>query len=110
MADITVQNITTTGLTPVAGVAAAAAGDTVTNDGLTYIEIEDTGTTAPTVTIASQVQCDQGSTHDISVAVPSGGIKFIGPFPPNRFNNVDGQLEVTYSSETDVTIRAFSIA
>lgn len=108
MAEITVQSITTAGLTPVAGVAAGATGDTVPNNGRTYIEIEDTGTTAPTVTIASQVDCDQGHTHDITVAVPSGGIKKIGPFPMNRFNNDDQQIEVTYSSETDVTIRAFS--
>jgi hypothetical protein len=109
MAEITVQSITTAGLTPVAGVAAGATGDTVPNNGRTYIEIEDTGTTAPTVTVASQVDCDQGFTHDVSVAVPESGTKLIGPFPPNRFNNDDQQIEVTYSSETDVTIRAFTL-
>lgn len=109
MAEITVQQMTTSGLTPTAGVAAGASGDTVLNNGRTYIEVEDTGTTAPTVTVASQVDCNQGFTHDITVAISSGSLALIGPFPPNRFNNADGQIEVSYSSETDVTIRAISL-
>lgn len=109
MAAITVQQISTAGLTPTAGVAAAAAGDTVINNGRTYIEIIDTGTTAPTITITGQVTCNQGSTHDITVAVPAGGTKKIGPFNTNWYNNSDGSIEVSYSSETDVTIAAFTI-
>ena len=109
MAAITVQQISTSGLTPVVGVAAGASGDTIINNGRTYIEIEDTGTTAPTVTIAGQVTCNQGSTHNIVVAVASGGTEYIGPFNPNWYNNSDGSIEVSYSSETDVTIRAFTL-
>lgn len=109
MAEITVQQISTSGLTEVAGTAATAAGDTVINNGRTYIEIVDGATTAPTVTIASQVDCNQGFTHDVVVAVPSGGAKLIGPFPPNRFNNTSGQIEVTYDDDTSVTIAAFSL-
>ena len=109
MPEITVQQISTSGLTPVAGTAATAAGDTVINNGRTYIEIVDGATTAPTVTIASQVDCNQGFTHDLVVAVPSGGTKKIGPFPPNRFNNTSGQIEVTYDDDTSVTIAAFSL-
>lgn len=109
MAEITVQQISTSGLEPVAGVAAGASGDTVINNGRTYIEVEDTGTTAPTVTVASQTDCNQSYTHDVVVAVSSGGTELIGPFPTNRFNNTSNQIEVTYSSETDVTIRAFSL-
>lgn len=109
MAAITVQQISTSGLTPSAGVAAASGGDTVVNNGKTYIEVVDTGTTAPTVTVSSQAQCDQGFTHDVSVAISSGSSALIGPFPQNRFNNASGQIEVAYSSATDVTIRALSI-
>lgn len=109
MAAITVQQISTSGLTPTAGAAAAALGDTVVNNGRTYIEIVDTGTTAPTVTIKGQTSCNQGYTHDIVVAVPSAGTKIIGPFNPNWYNNSSGSIEVSYSSETDVTIAAFSL-
>lgn len=109
MSDITVQQISLSGLTESAGTAATAAGDTVLNNGRTFIEVVDGATTAPTVTIASQVDCNQGHTHDIVVSVASGGAKIIGPFPPNRFNNSNGQIEVTYDDDTSVTIAAFSL-
>lgn len=109
MAAITVQQISTSGLTPSAGVAAGASGDTVINNGKTYIEVVDTGTTAPTVTITGQTSCNQGSTHDITVAISSGSSALIGPFNQNWYNNSTGSIEVSYSSETDVTIAAFSL-
>ena len=108
MAEITVQQISLSGLVPTAGTAAGASGDTVLNNGRMYIEVEDTGTTAPTVTITSQVDCNQGETHNIEVDIASGSKAKIGPFPPNRFNNSDNMIEVSYSSETDVIISAFS--
>lgn len=109
MAEIPVQQISLTGLTESAGTAATAAGDTVLNNGKTFIEVVDGATTAPTVTIASQVDCNQGFTHDVVVAVASGGAKLIGPFPTNRFNNQYGQIEITYDDDTSVTTAAFSI-
>lgn len=109
MADITVQQISLSGLTESAATAATAAGDTVLNNGRTFIEVTDGATTNPTVTIASQVDCNQGYTHDVVVTVPSGEAKIIGPFPPNRFNNASGQIEVTYDDDTSVTIAAFTL-
>jgi hypothetical protein len=109
MALLTVQEITIDGLEAAAGVAAGATGDTFANNGKCFIEVEDTGTTAPTVTIASQVACNQGETHDVTVDVQSGEIRHIGPFPTSRFNDADGLVTVTYSSETDVTIRVFQL-
>lgn len=109
MAEITVQQISLSGLSESAGTAATAAGDTVLNNGRTYIEVVDGATTSPTVTIASQVDCNQGYTHDVVVAIPSGETRLIGPFPPNRFNNANGQIEVTYDDDTSVTIAAFSL-
>jgi hypothetical protein len=109
MAEITVQSITTAGLTPVAGVAAGASGDTLLNNGRTYIEIVDTGTSAPDVTISSQVQCDQGFTHDVTVSISAGSSKLIGPFPANRFNDSDQMITVTCVPYADVTIAAFSL-
>lgn len=109
MSEITVQQISLSGLAEAAGTAATAAGDTVINNGRTFIEVVDGATTAPTVTIASQTDCNQGYTHDIVVAVPSGAARIIGPFPPNRFNNTSGQIEVTYDDDTSVTIAAFTI-
>jgi len=109
MATLTVQQIVIGGLEPAAEEAAAALGDVFPNNGRTYLKVTDTGTTAPVVTITSQVACNQGETHTYTVTVQSGEYRLIGPFPPNQFNNSSGQVEITYSSETDVTVTAFSL-
>jgi len=109
MAEITVQQISTDGLEAAAGTAATAAGDTFKNNGRTFIIVEDTGTTAPTVTINSLVNCSQGHDHNLSVAVQSGEMRYIGPFPKDRFNDSDGMVTVTYDDDTDVTISVFSL-
>lgn len=108
MAAIPVQTISLTGLSRAAATAAGATGDTVANNGNMHIIVTDTGTTAPTVTIISQTACNQDETHDIEVSIPSGESRVIGPFPPSRFNTAAGVIEVSYSSETDVTIEAYT--
>lgn len=109
MAAITVQQIVPTGLEAGAATASAAGGDTVVNNGKTYIIVTDTGTTAPTVTIAAQSSCNQGFDHDYTIAITAGEARKIGPFAENMYNNSSGQIEVAYSSETDVTIEAYSL-
>jgi len=108
MAAITVQQITIDGLEPAAEVAASELGDTMVNNGRTYLKVTDTGTTAPVVTIASQVACSQGLTHDYTVTVQSGEYRLIGPFPQDQFN-LDGSVVITYDDHTDVTVTAFSL-
>jgi hypothetical protein len=109
MATLTVQQVTTAGLERTT-TAAGATGDEFVNDGKTILVVEDTGTTAPTVTIDSQVECDQGFDHDASISVESGETRYIGPFPINRWNDENGKVQVTYSDETDVVVSAISIA
>ena len=109
MATLTVQQISTSGLEAAAAAAAGASGDEFVNNGKTFILVTDTGTTAPTVTVASQVECSQGVTHDATIAVESGEARYIGPFPTDRYNDADGKVQVTYSSETDVTIEVFTL-
>lgn len=109
MAAITVQQIDLEGLTPAGGTAATAAGDTFINNGRTVILVEDTGTTAPTVTVNSLVDCSQGEDHNVVVAIGAGGAAYIGPFPMNRFNNAAGVATVTYDDDTDITIEVFSL-
>lgn len=108
MATITVQNMATSGL-ELTTEAAAAGGDAFVNNGRTFLYVSDTGTTAPTVTIDSPVECSQGSTHDVAVAITAGEARYIGPFPPSRFNDETGKVTFTYSSETDVVIAAVSL-
>ncbi len=110
MAAITVQNITlATSLTPTFA-AASELGDYFANTGKIFLYIKNADTVAArTVTIASQVACNQGTTHDITVTVPTESEEMVGPFPVTRFNDADGMVQVTYDDHTDVTIRAISV-
>lgn len=109
MADIAVQKITKDGITPTF-VAAAAGGDTFTNNGKTFLIVKNAnGTTSRTVTIDSLVECNQGFDHNIQVSVPALDEKWIGPFEPSRFNNSAGKTSVSYDSELDLTIAAISL-
>lgn len=108
MAQLTVQDIVLAGLAPTY-VAAAAGGNNFINDGRTFLHVKNGGASSINVTIDSVVQCNQGFDHDITVAVPNGGERMIGPFNPDRFNNSIGRVSVTYSAVTTVTVAALHL-
>lgn len=108
MADLTVQAVSLTGavITPV---AAAAGGDTFSNDGRTILRVVNGGASPITATVNSLVACNQGFDHDAAVTVAAGVTKDIGPFPVARFNNSSGKAAVTYSDVTSVTVAAIRV-
>jgi hypothetical protein len=108
MAAITVQQISTAGLTATAA-AAAAGGDTFLNNGRTFFRAINGSGSPITVTIDSLVACNQGSDHNIAVAVAAGATTDIGPFPQDRFNSSAGVASVTYSGVTTLTVAAISL-
>ncbi|RJQ26329.1 MAG: hypothetical protein C4589_09845 [Peptococcaceae bacterium] len=109
MATLSVQKISLTGLGPTF-VAASAGGDIFANNSHVYLHVKNGDTAAKTVTVNSQRQCDQGFDHDIAVSVPASGERLIGPFNTSRFNNTDGNVEVTYSAVTSVTVAAIELS
>ncbi len=108
MAVLSVQSVTTAGLEATYA-AAAGGGDSFSNDGKTILHVKNASVGDITVTINSQVACDQGSDHNAAVVVTAGEERFIGPFPA-RYNNASGAVEVTYSGVTTLTVRPLSIA
>ncbi|MGE5589203.1 MAG: hypothetical protein ACM3ZA_01030 [Bacillota bacterium] len=104
---LNVQNMSLTGLAPAFG-NADAAGDTFPNNGRTFLHVKNAGAAPVDVTVNSQQACNQGFDHNAMASVPAGGERIIGPFPPGRFNNSQGQCEVTYSSVDNVTVAAIS--
>src|SRR5689334_14270500 len=108
MAVLARQSIVRTGLTP-ALAAAAAGGDSFLNEGKTYFRVANGhATVARTVTIASQLSAGaipQGAASaNVAVVVPALGEKLIGPFDPAAFNDANGRVVVTYSTEADLTV------
>ncbi len=111
MATITKQVIVLAGIVP-SWEACAAGGDEFLNSGRCYISIKNAhGADPRTVTINSQVNCNQGVDHDVAVVVTAANDeKLIGPFPVDRFNDGDGKVQITYSdSAADLTIAVFEV-
>lgn len=107
MATLTVQDVTTAGVAPTYA-AATSGGDQFANDGATMLHVKAAAATV-TVTIASQVACSQGSTHNKTVVVSSTGEQMIGPFDVARYSDANGRVQVTYSQVTSVTVGVFQL-
>ena len=90
----------------------ASGGDEFVNSGRHYISVINAHAADPrTVTINSQINCNQGVDHDVAITITAGqDEKIFGPFPKNRFNDADGKVQITYSdSAADLTIAVFEL-
>lgn len=88
---------------------AAAGGDSFPNTGKEFVHIKNANATlARTVTFDSPGTCSfnlaANAAHDQAVSIPASSQRVIGPFPPGRFNDTNGRVQMTYSSEADLTI------
>lgn len=89
--------------------AAAANGDTFINNGRTFLSVKNTDGSAHVVTITSVVNCNQGFNHNPTVSVPATtGNVLIGPFPTDRFNDINLQVAVAYAALTGMSVAALS--
>lgn len=111
MALLTRQPMVEAGLNA-AYVAAAGGGDTVDNDGRTFLHVKNGGGGSINVTVSAQVASVQDprkgilTRSNIVVAVTNAQERFIGPFPPSMFNDASGRILITYSGVTSVTVAA----
>jgi hypothetical protein len=108
MAVLDKQKINSNGVAPTFS-AASATGDQFKNDENTFLHVKNGSAASITVTISSQETCNHGFVHHLSIAVPAGGERMVGPFNRTRFNNDTGNVEVSYSAVTTVTVAAISI-
>ena len=114
MAELTLQQITEAGGS-VTYSAAAGGGDTADNGGSTFLNIKNGGEDGITVTITAQTTSVDASIYgdltkaNASIVVAGLGEAFIGPFKISSFNNADGEIAITYSAVTSVTIAALYI-
>jgi hypothetical protein len=114
MAELTIQQITEAGGS-VTYSAAAGGGDTADNGGSTFLHIKNGGGSEITATITAQTTSVESSIYgdltkaNASIAIAGSGEAFIGPFKPSAFNDGDGEIAITYSGVTSVTIAALYI-
>lgn len=105
MAALTIQAPSPSG-TNLSFTAAAAGGDTFTNDGRTYVRVKNGHSAAQTVTATALYACNHGTLHNSVVSVPAGGERDIGPFPAARFGD---PVSLSYSGVTALTLAAVSV-
>ena len=79
------------------------------NDGAVILHIINAGGSDDTVTIVANKTIGGLAVADQTVVVTAGEERFIGPFPPDIYNNSDGEVEWTHSFITTVTQSALHI-
>lgn len=104
MALISAQDVDTDGAS-VTTQAAANGGDTFANpnERITFRVVSTAGVQR-TLTISAQNNCNHGFTHDIVQTIEDGESWTFGPFDRERFNNAQGQIAATYSSEVGLAV------
>lgn len=108
---LTIQNCVDTGLAPNFG-NANAAGDRMPNDARTFLWVKNGGGAPITVTITAQkTSISVGNFGTLAKSngggtVADGAEKLFGPFAPGAFNNGNGQVVISYSGVTSVTVAA----
>jgi hypothetical protein len=108
MAVLTVQSVDLDGVVP-SYAAAAAGGDSFVfpATGAVFIHAKNANTTLTrTVTVNSQLNCNQGFDHDNAVVVAASDEQMISV--ATRFKDGNGSVAITYSSEADLTIGIFA--
>lgn len=110
MATLTVQTLNRSGITPTYA-AAGAGGDSTPTDTDTFLHIKNGGGGAITATvITTGILLGDVSIVDVTVSVPAGGERMIGPLPYEHFaHSSDGLTDITYSGVTSVTVGVFRV-
>lgn len=107
MATLTVISSAITG-TVFAPTAAAGGGDVFPNDGNTKLYVKNGSGGSLTVTVATPGLPGGLTLTPVAVAVAAGVEKILGPFPGQYFNNASGQVALTYSGVTSLTVLPFN--
>jgi hypothetical protein len=101
-----VQSVSRAGVTP-AAITPAVTGDTFPAGGSTYLRLITSGTAA-TLTITPPAGGGPLGTTiaPFTFVLPATGVREIGPFPQNPFGDANGNVNISYSSITGLTVEA----
>ena len=114
MAILASQKITQSGLKPVY-TAALAAGDIIVNTGIQYFHVKNDSavsiTASVTPVISTYIDPELGKLvkEVASLTLTAGEAGFLGPFETEAFNSPTGQLTLTYTAVTSLTVAALYI-
>ncbi len=106
----TINTINSTGLANLTYTASSGEGDKFPNNGNQYVAIKNASVSAMTVTFATQVTSFNSPVYGPAVksnstlTIAGGRTGWIGPLSPNAFNDTDGNVNITYTSATNISV------
>lgn len=96
-----------------AGVSAAAGGDSFVNTGKEFVVIKNGDSSPMTLTIVTPATIDGDlAIADRTATIGIGETRMIGPFQPGLYNDTlvaGGKVSLTYSSVTSLKVNAVQI-
>ena len=112
MAAITPQQITETGTADVTFTAAAGGGDTIAHHPTLLVIVKNDSGGSITVTVSEQLanntvpdgEYGNLAKSDATLAVAGGDIGIFGPFKQKSFKDTSGNINLSYSGVTSLTI------
>jgi hypothetical protein len=108
MATLTITPVART-ITVLAAAAASVGGDLLPNNGQEFLAIVNGSGASITATAAITKQVDGVTPAGKAIVVPAGATALFGPFPPTQYNNANGQVAITYSAVTTVTVQGLQL-
>lgn len=110
MATLDVQTVSRSGLNPSFS-GAASGGDEFPWSTRAVLYVKNGDSASHTVTVASQISSSpQGLTSDdLSVDVPAGEDRVIGPFSERAWADSDGNVQVSYDDTTSVEVAVIEV-
>lgn len=110
MAVLTVVPGTRAGIIVSGGAAAAAGGDSFPNTEKEVVVITNGDSGAHDVTFVSPQTVDGQAVADKTVTMAAGATYVIGPFPAGTYSDSGGNVSMTYSAVTSVTVKVIKVA
>ena len=110
MAALTVSTIDYNGLDVESLYVAAAASQEFVNDGRTFMHIKNGSGSPITCTVTTPGTYGGHAIADTVITVgATTGEQMAGPFPKGIFNAGDGNVDITWSATTTVTLAVFKL-
>ncbi len=106
MAALPVQTMTQAGVVPTFNTA-AGGGDTFAGTGQESVHIINGSGGSINVTFVAQNACSHGTVHDRVVAVAAGAQKVVTGLSKGQFNDASGNVNITYSGVTSLTVAVY---
>lgn len=107
MAEVNVQQITTSGIAPTYS-AASAGGDKVIPGESTFLHVKNSDTVAHDCVIATPGTVDGLAVADRTVSVPNAGERWIY-LPAEFYRASDGFADITWGATTGMTFAALKV-